>query len=171
MAASNPQNEIKLMILYMLSKVSFSLNHESLSNFFLDKYSSYIVFQQILGELIETKLVEEYKTKTSVFYTATNDGIEAIEVFSKDISENHKKELDEYIEVNKYKLKEESIVSANYSDGGHDNFRVTLEINENKDEVFRIEIDVPTADAAITLCESWKEKAKNIYTYIIKQLL
>lgn len=129
------------------------------------------MFQDILADLVDTKLIEEYKTKTSVFYKATEDGIEALDTFINDISDIHKNELNTYIKENKFKLKEESIISANYSDSQNGNYSISLEINENKDEKFKIEIDVPTADAAITMCENWKEKAKSIYTYIIKQLL
>lgn len=167
----NPKNEIKLMILYLLRNVSFSLNHENLSNFFLDKYTTFILFQDILADLVDTKLIEEYKTKTSVFYKTTADGSEALDTFINDISDKHKAELDSYIKENKFKLKEESIIRANYSDNENGSFLINLQINENKDETFKIEIDVPTSDAAITMCENWKEKAKDIYSYIIKQLL
>ena len=171
MSAYNPKNEIKLMILYLLKNVSFSLNHENLSNFFLDKYTTFILFQDILADLVDTKLIEEYKTKTSVFYKTTEDGTEALNTFINDISDIHRKELDQYIKDNKFKLKEESMISANYSDNEKGSYLIDLQINENKDETFKIEMDVPTADAAITMCENWKEKAKEIYTYIIKQLL
>lgn len=171
MSNSNPRNELKLMILYLLNSVSFSLNHENLSNFFIDNYTTYIGFQDLLADLIDTKLVEEFKTKTSVFYKPTNDGIEALNSFISDISEENKIEIDNYIKNNKLKLKEESIISADYTDGSKENYKIKLEINENKDETFKIEIDVPTVDAAITMCENWKEKAKAIYTYVIKELL
>ena len=105
MSTYNPKNEIKLMILYMLKNVSFSLNHENLSNFFLDKYTTFIIFQDILSDLVETKLIDEYKTKTSVFYKATIDGAEALDTFINDISPEHKKELDDYIKENKFKHK------------------------------------------------------------------
>lgn len=165
------KNEIKLMILYMLNKVSFSLNHENLSNFFLDKYATYIQFQEILSDLEETMLIELYKTKTSMFYKITNDGTETLNSFENDILDVHKQELDQYIKTNKIKLKEESQISANYTDGKNGTYKICLEINENKDETFKIEIDVPTTDAASTMCENWKKKAKSIYSYVIKQLL
>ncbi|MBR1454272.1 MAG: DUF4364 family protein, partial [Lachnospiraceae bacterium] len=127
--------------------------------------------QEILSDLVDTKLIDEYKTKTSIFYKTTADGADALDTFLIDISPEHKKELDDYIKENKFKLKEESMISANYSDNNKDSFKIVLELNENKDETFKIEMDVPTTDAAITMCENWKEKAKSIYTYIIKQLL
>ena len=88
-----------------------------------------------------------------------------------DISKEHKEELNDYIKENKFKLKEESMISADYSDNNKGSYLIKLEINENKDETFKIEMDVPTADAAITMCENWKEKAKKIYTFIIKEIL
>lgn len=171
MSDYSPRNECKLMILYMLKNVVFPLNHENLSNFFLDKYTTYITFQQILSELVENKLIEEHKTKTSICYKATDDGIEALNSFNNDISKDHKDELDKYIKNNKIKLKEESMIKADFSDSTNGNFKLNLEINESADETFKIELDVPNADAATTMCENWKEKAKSIYTYVIKQLL
>lgn len=171
MTTHSPKNECKLMILYLLKNVSFPLNHENLSNFFLDRYTSYIKFQEILSELVDTKLIEEHKTKTSICYKATEDGLDALESFSNEITSSHKEELDKYIKDNKIKLKEASIIKSNYTDSTGSNYKVTLEIAENKDENFKIEVDVPSQDIAVTLCENWKDKAKNIYNHIIKQLL
>lgn len=171
MAPYNPKNECKLMILYLLKNISFPLNHESISNFFLDKYTTYIQFQEILAELTETKLIEEHKTKTSICYKATKDGLEALNSFINDISDNHKKEIDKYIKDNKIKLKEGSVILSNFTDGKANNYQISLQIAENPDEMFKILIDVPTVDVATTMCENWNVKAKNIYTYVIKQLL
>lgn len=171
MTPYNPKNECKLMILYLLKNVSFPLNHENIGNFFLDKYTTYIQFQEIIAELTDTKLIEEHKTKTSICYKATDDGLEALNSFINDIAENHKKEIDQYIIDNKIKLKEESIISSNFTDGEANNYQISLQIAENPDEKFKILIDVPTADVASTMCENWKVKAKNIYAYVIKQLL
>lgn len=171
MTTFSPKNELKLMILYMLKSVSFQLNHENLSNFFLDKYTTYLKFQEIVAELVDNKLIEETKTKTSVFYTTTDDGNDALESFINDIAPTHKKELDDYLKVNKLRIKEESQISSNYADNSIGGFKICLEYNENKDEIFKIEMDVPNEDAATTMCENWKTKAKAIYTHIIKQIL
>lgn len=171
MSTYNHKNECKLMILYLLKSLDFPLNHECLSNFFLDKYASYIVFQGILAELVDNKLIEEHKTKTSVFYNATNDGIEALNSFIDDVPKNYRDEMDKYIKDNKLKLKEESIIKADYTDSVNGNFKLNLEINDSEEGAFKLEIDVPSIEAASTMCENWKAKAKNIYSYVIKQLL
>lgn len=170
----SPKKQIKLLILYLLKSASFPLNHENLSNFFLDKYTSYIQFQQILAELVDNKLVEEYKTKTSILYSATEDGlatIEAINSTEDGISEENKIEIEKYIKDNKIKMRENSQVRATYTDNINGGYKIILEIKENNNENFKIEIDVPDIDTAETMCEKFKQKSKNIYTYVMKQIL
>ena len=48
----------KLIILYMLNKVSFPLTQSQISEFILDKgYTNYMSLQQILAELTENNLI------------------------------------------------------------------------------------------------------------------
>ena len=168
---NNPKNECKLMILYLLRNLDFPLNIEGLSSFFLDKYATYISFQEMLSELIESGFINEMRTKTSVCYKATPDGIEALDTFIGDIAPSHKKEIDDYIKENKIRIKESTSVIADWTEGKNDNFLVRLKIIDNNTEVIHIEIEVPTIDVATTMCEKWKMKSKNIYSYFIKELL
>ena len=167
---NNPKNECKLMILYLLRNLDFPLNHSGLSNFFLDKYASYILFQEMVSELIDTKLIEEIRTKTSVCYKATKDGIDTVDTFINEIDEAHKNEIDEYIKENKYRIKERTSVIADYTEGRNDSILVSLKIMEDNNEVINISLDVPSIDVARTICDKWKLKSKNIYQYFIKEL-
>ena len=168
---NNPKSECKLMILYLLRNLDFPLNIEGLSGFFLDKYATYISFQEMLSELIDTGLVSEMRTKTSVHYKATKDGIDTVDSFLMDIAPSHKKEIDDYIKENKIRIKESTSVIADWTEGKNDNFLVKLKIIDNNAEVININIEVPTIDVATTMCEKWKMKSKNIYSYFIKELL
>ena len=168
---NNPKNECKLMILYLLRNLDFPLNHSGLSNFFLDTYASYISFQEMVSELIETGLVSEIRTKTSVCYKTTADGIDTVDIFINEISDEHKKEIDEYIKENKFRLKERTSTIADYTEGKNDSILVSLKIMEDNNEVINISMDVPSIDVARTMCEKWKIKSKNIYHYFIKELL
>ena len=48
---------------------------------------------------------------------------------------------------------------------------VSLEINEGKGSLLNIYINLPDAETATTMCEKWKNSAKDIYNYIIKKLI
>ena len=68
----DPTTTYKLMILYMLNKVTFMMNLSQIRDYFLSKeYTSYFTFQNIISDLIEAKLIEERKTKTSQKYSLT----------------------------------------------------------------------------------------------------
>ena len=169
---NNPLTIYKLMILYMLKKVSFMLSNSQLSQFFLEyEYTNYFTFQEAISDLVDTKLLEDFKTKTNIRYKLTDEGQETINTFIGDIDENAIKDMDNYISENKYKLREESILFADFNEIDKHNYKCTLSIKESDDYIFNMEIDAPDADTARLICERWHEKAKNIYAFTIKQLL
>ena len=48
----------KLMVLYMLNRVNFTLTNAQMSEFFLNhKYTDYFSFQETISELVEAKLI------------------------------------------------------------------------------------------------------------------
>ena len=61
--AADSNTQYKLMILYMIKKVSFMLSNSQIQRFFGEyDYISYIKFQTVLNELIDTGLIEKYTT-------------------------------------------------------------------------------------------------------------
>lgn len=59
----------KMIILYMLEKVSFPLSNSQITNFFLDReYTTYFHVQQTIHDLMESNLIKE-KRKDKVFVT------------------------------------------------------------------------------------------------------
>lgn len=54
----------KMIILYMLEKVSFPLSNNQITNFFLDReYTTYFHVQQTIHDLVESNLITEKKTE------------------------------------------------------------------------------------------------------------
>lgn len=55
----------KMIILYMLEKVSFPLSNSQITNFFLDReYTTYFHVQQTIHDLMESNLIKEKKERT-----------------------------------------------------------------------------------------------------------
>ncbi len=168
----DPTTTYKLMILYMLNKVTFMMNLSQIRDYFLSKeYTSYFTFQNIISDLIEAKLIEERKTKTSQKYSLTQDGITTLSYFQNNLSDKIKLEIEQYIQENKMKMKSESSFVADYNETKNNNFNVHLEIIENKDALLSIDLEMPDSETALSMCEKWKTSAQNIYNFIIKELL
>lgn len=165
----------KLMILYMLDRVSLMyLTNTQISTFFLEyNYATYIEFQDAISDLIEAKLIECYKSKTLTRYKLTSEGKSTIDFFPDDLSDKVKADINEYIEKNKIKFRKESSTMADIIEAENGNFKVKLEITENKESTFTIEMIVPDIELATKIVEKWKNEekiSKNIYEYIIKQM-
>ena len=168
----DPSTTYKLMILYMLNRVTFMMNLSQIRDFFLSKeYASYFTFQNTISDLLEAKLIEERKTKTTQKYSLTEDGITTLSYFENNLSDKIKSEIDQYIQDNKMKMKSESSFIADYIENQNNNFNVHLEIVENKDALLSIDLEMPDSETALSMCEKWKTSAQNIYNFIIKQLL
>ena len=171
--AADSNTQYKLMILYMIKKVSFMLSNSQIQRFFGEyDYISYIKFQTVLNELIDTGLIEKYTTKTQEKYALTKDGESTLDIFINDISESAKSDIDEYIQNNKYKLKQASSLSADYKTHENNTFSATLKLTESNEDIINLTINgIPDLETVRTICEKWPEKAGNIYKNIMKQLL
>lgn len=172
MVNNKTHTNCKLLILYMLNKVSFMLNYSQLSELFLSKnYMGFLEFKTTIVELIESKLIEEKTTKNTQKYKITNNGIEALNFFINDVPLELIKEIDNYLTENRIKLRTESSITSEIEEIENNNYKIHLEINEDKMMLLNIEMELPDVDTADTMCENWKINAKDIYNFIIKKLV
>ena len=159
------------MLLYLLDKVAVMLNHQQIYSFFnKNDYADFFKVQELLSDLTEAKLIELYTTKTNQKYKLTEDGKNALKYLKNELSKNELDSLDKYIEENKLKIRQESSLTSDYS-FQDESYNVNLIISENDKSLLNINIDIPDEEIAITICDNWKNKAQDIYNYIIKQLV
>ena len=160
------------MILYMLNKSAFLMAYTHLSEFFLsNELTTFIQLKTALSELQDSKLIEEHVTKTQQKFSITDIGVETLNFFVKDIPENAIEQIDKYLKDNKVRIRTESAITADVEEIEDNNYKVSLEINEGKGSLLNIYINLPDAETATTMCEKWKNSAKDIYNYIIKKLI
>lgn len=168
----NEEKIYKLMILYMLKRAQFCLSNTQIVSFFQDlEILDYFSVQNIIGDMLETGLIEENKGKTKSLYSQTTQGAECIKYFEEDIGKENIAKINEYLKKNKVQMREESNCLSDFCEGKNCNYDAHLEIMEGKDSLFSINITVPDPETARQLCENWKENSQNIYQYIMKKLL
>lgn len=169
---NDPNTVHKLIILYMLNKTQFMMTHTQLKDIFLSKeWMSYFSFQNVIAELVESKLIAEHKTKVTQKYNITDEGITTLSFFEDKIDDEVKNEINDYLAQNKIKIKLESSITGDFTEGPNNNYIAYLDIIDGKDTLIKMELEIPDADAALTICEKWKNNASKIYKYIIEQLL
>ena len=147
---SEPMTLYKLMILYMLKQVNFPLTSAQLSNFFLEhEYTTYFTLNQALSELLEAKLL----------YVESNHNSSRYE------------DMDGYLKENKFRLRNEVGVTANYYKSTNHDYIVHCEVREGKSCLINLELSVPDKDQAEIMCDHWKSKSQEIYAFAMKALM
>lgn len=169
---SEPMTLYKLMILYMLKQVNFPLTSSRLSTFFLDhEYTTYFTLNQALNELLEAKLAHVETNHNSSRYEITREGEETLSFFGNKISAAIKEDMDKYIKENKFQLRNEVGVTADFYRATNQDYVVHCEVREGKSSLIELKLAVPDKDQAEIMCNHWKTKSQEIYAYAMKALM
>ena len=167
-----PLTLYKLMTLYMLNKVNFPLTNAQISGFFLDKdYTSYFVLQQVISELIESKLIVSETVRNTSYYRITNDGIETVELFTSKIPVAIIDDIDIFLLDNKYELRNEVCTLSDYYKSTNQDYIVNCQIKEGQNTLIDLNLSVPSEDVAETMCNNWKAASQELYSTIMKTLM
>lgn len=169
---SEPMTLYKLMILYMLKQVNFPLTSSRLSTFFLEhEYTTYFTLNQALNELLEAKLVHVQTSHNSSRYEITKEGEETLSFFGNKISAAIIEDINGYLKENKFKLRNEVGVTADYYKSTNQDYIVHCEVREGKSSLMELKLAVPDKDQAEVMCNRWKTKSQEIYAYTMKALM
>ena len=166
------QTLYKLIVLTMLDRVDFPLTNAQISDLILTKeYTNYFTLQQILSELVETKLAEEHTVRNSTYYQMTEKGKETLNFFGHMVSAAIQEDITKYFKENAFALKEEMAVRADYFENNQGEYSVRLRVIEKDSALIDLTLSVPTENQANAVCENWKKKNEKLYAYLMQELL
>ena len=162
----------KLIILYLLKKVNFPLSNAQMSDFFLNKeYTNYFTFQQVLNELLDSNLIRVETIRNTSRYEMTKEGDEVLYYFGNKISEAIVADMDQFLKDNKFKLRNETGIIADYYKTSDHDFVVRCQVREGKTVLLEVNVSVPGEEQASAMCDNWKTHSQEIYAYIMKKLM
>ena len=169
---SEPKTLYKLMNLYMLKQVNFPLTNAQLTDFFLEHvYTTYFTLQQALNELLESGLIRMHSNHSTTRYEITREGEETLEFFGKNISPAIIDDMDQYLRVNRFRIRHEAGVIADFYKSTNQDYIVHCEIREGKTVLLDVSLSVPDREQAEAMCSQWEKKNQDIYSYVMKTLM
>ncbi len=169
---SEPKTLYKLMNLYMLKQVNFPLTNAQLTDFFLaHEYTSYFNLQQVLNELLEAGLIRMHSNHNSSRYEITREGEETLEFFGKNISPAIINDMDQYLKDNRFRIRNEAGVLADYYKSTSQDYVVHMEIREGKSSLLDLSLSVPDREQAEAMCAQWEKKSPEVYSFLMKTLM
>ncbi|MDF2907532.1 MAG: hypothetical protein K0R34_2853 [Herbinix sp.] len=162
----------KLMILYILSRVNFPLTNAQLTTFILEKeYTNYFNLQRAISELIDDAYISTKTIRNSTLYRITESGNETLLFFDNMISSGIKEDIEAYLLENKYELQAEVSTQAEYYQVKKGEFAAHLSVIEREASIIDLTLLVTTQEEAQSLCNNWREKSSDVYSYLMSTLL
>lgn len=166
-----PLTLYKLIVLYLLDKVSFPLTKAQVSDLVLEKeYTNFLTLQQVFNELIESGLVSAKTLVNRTHLQITEEGRDTLSYFENRISDAIKDDISEYLKKNELEMRNESSIQSNYYKAVNGEFETELNAVDKDVNLVSIHLTVPTEELAISICENWQKRNKEIYQYLTTAL-
>lgn len=168
----DPITLYKLMVLTMLKKVNFPLSNSQMSDFFLEKdYTNYFTFQQVISELVDTKLISVKTERNTSRYQITKEGEEALYFFGNNLSEALVNDIDDFLKDKKYALRNKNGITADFYKNSYQEYIVQCRVKEGETMLIELNLSVPSQEQAELICDQWEQKSEDIYAYVVQQLM
>lgn len=162
----------KLMILYILSRVNFPLTNAQLTAFILEKeYTNYFNIQRAISELLDDAFVSAKTIRNSSLYHITETGRQTLLFFDNMISSGIKEDIEAYLAENKYELQEEVATTADFYQVKKGEYAAHLSVTERGTPIIDLTLSVTTEEEAARLCNNWRDKSSEVYSYLMSSLL
>lgn len=161
----------KLIILYMLNRVSFPMTTAQVSDFILEhEYTNFLTLQQVINELTDAHLISSETIRNRTHLTITEEGRETLHFFQNRISDAIKQEINTYFRENEFSLRNEVSVLGDYYKSTSGEYEAHLVAKDRGIRVVDITLSVPDETTAAAICDNWQKKNQQIYQSLILEL-
>lgn len=161
----------KLIVLYMLERVSFPLTKAQISDFILEKeYTDFLTLQQAISELTDSGMVIATTIGNRTQLRITEEGENTLSFFQNRISNSIKEEIRNYLKENSLKLHNEVSITSEYHRTLSGEYAAHLSAKEKSADLVDITLSVPFEEMASSICDNWQKKNQEIYKYLTEQL-
>lgn len=169
--SQEPLTLYKLIVLYMLDRVTFPMTKAQVGDFILEKeYTNFLTLQQAIGELIDADLISAKSIRNRTHLAITDEGKETLSYFGNRISDSIKEEIDTFFATNEIEMRNEVSIQADYFKSTTGEYEAHLLAIEKGIRIADITLSVPDAEIASAICDNWQKKNQEIYQYLINQL-
>lgn len=169
--SQEPLTLYKLIVLYMLDRVTFPMTKAQVGDFILEKeYTNFLTLQQAIGELIDADLISAKSIRNRTHLAITDEGKTTLSYFGNRISDSIKQEIDDFFETNEIEMRNEVSIQADYYKSTTGEYEAHLLATEKGIRIADIMLSVPDAETATAICDNWQKKNLEIYQYLVRQL-
>jgi len=166
-----PLTLYKLIVLYMLNRMSFPLTKAQIMDFVLEReYTSFLVLQQVIGELIDTDMVKAESIRNRTHLIITDEGRETLAYFRHRIGDSMRLDIENFFSERELEMRNEISVTSSYDKATSGDYEARLTVKDNGVSLVEISLSVPNEDIALEICNNWDKKNQDVYKYLVDTL-
>ena len=167
----DPLTLYKLIVLYMLNRVTFPMTTAQVSDFVLEReYTNFLTLQQVINELTDAGLISSETIRNRTHLSITDEGQNTLNFFQNRIGEAIKQEINTFFRENEFSLRNEVSVLGDYYKSTSGEFEAHLVAKDKGISLVDITLSVPAEEMAAAICDNWQKKNQEIYKYLVEQL-
>ena len=167
----DPLTLYKLIVLYMLNRVTFPLTTAQISDFILEKeYTNFLTLQQVISELTDAGMVSSQSIRNRTHLNITDEGRETLTFFDNRISDGIKADINTYLKEKEFTLRNEVAIQGDYYKSTSGEYEAHLVAKERGINLVELTFSVPTEEIAASICDNWQTNNEEIYQYLIQKL-
>ena len=160
--------EDKLILLYLIDKMDLSLSYNQITMFAADEGMELFLVQQNLSEMIQSGYLEIFNKYNASRYSITEDGVNVLEYFNKQIPQDTRNKINKYVSENRKGAKKDFDVDASYLfDYSLNEYLIRCGVYENDSMLMEVNLYVVSKEQAQHICENWKENVSDLYADIL----
>lgn len=168
---NNSLAENKVLILYTINTITRKLTSNDLFKIILEINDiNYFYFSDILGDLVNSKLIITYTKEDREFVEITKEGKKSLDLTLDVLPGIVKLKADNIFKKELDSIAEEKSISAEYIPENEKDYTVKCKIVENNKTVFEIKTFAGSNEQAKNIAENWKNNATSIYPKIMDLL-
>lgn len=164
--------ENKVLILYLLNRLPDGIKSDHLYKIVsLANNLNYFYFQELLTDLIDTKLVGSFTRDEDTFIKITSEGQNALSLTKSLLPGILKLKADNVFQEEVPIIKEESSIITEYIPKDENNYTVKCKIVEQTETLFEVSAFAGSRERAKQISDNWKNNAGKLYPKILDLLL
>ncbi len=162
----------KLTILYFIRSFSEGITQEQLYHaIYTCGCMEYFAYSQAISELEEDGYLAVVPCSFGQCYHLSAQGSDTLEMFQKSLPISLRKELDEYVQLNRDAIRREMQIVTGMEELKGGGYLVTLTVAEKTNLVLEIKLSLSSKEQALTMRANWEEHCSDLYDHIWDTLL
>lgn len=171
MTSDNKNTQDKLKLLYILNYIDLPLTNVEITNYILEyDIWDYFSLQLLLSDLCDAKFTVLKSSMGNDYYTVTDSGKAALNMFSIKLPEYFINEVENNFSHIKKHIEKQRELFGHYYKRKDDEYVVSLQVMENSTLIFNLSVNVPTEDIAKNIIKKWDTIPESIFGQIMNIL-